>query len=162
MASAAEVNKIKRNIEQVFRACGLKRNQAQAQDILVRAILIARDYRARPYHCYSRKPKTRRAMGVGKPVGRKKDQLRRFYIFSAAQRAWSLLTSKKATLPRRYDPPTIFLQYLEDILTAEGFRRFIDNWQEYKSFYKACSKGMDYDMWLKSRKKCSHKYPQTQ
>jgi hypothetical protein len=94
-------------------------------------------------------------MGIGKPVGRKNDQLRRFYIFSAAQRAWSLLTHKKATMPWRYDPKTVFLLYLEGLLVTEGFCRLIDNWQEYKSFYKACSKGMDYDMWLKSRRKKS-------
>jgi len=152
MATAAEVNKLKRNIEIIFKTHGLKRNQAQAQDILVRAILIARDYGKRPYFCYPRKPKNRRAMGVGKPIGRKKDQLRRFYIFSAAQRAWSLLTSKKPTMPRRYDPPTIFLQYLESLLLSEGFLRFIDNWQEYKSFYRACSNGKDYEMWLKTRR----------
>ena len=153
MATAAQVNKIKSNIELVFKTHGLSRNQDQAKDILVRAILIARDYGARPYFCYSRKPKNRRAMGIGKPVGRKKDQLRRFYIFSAAQRAWSLLTPKKPTLPRRYDPPTAFLLYLEGLLVPEGFRRFIDNWQEYRSFYRACAKGMDYDQWLKSRQK---------
>jgi hypothetical protein len=152
MVTRAEVNKIKRNIESVFKAYGLKRNQDQAKDILLRAILIARDYGARPYYFYSRKPKSRRAMGIGKPVGRKQDQLRRFYIFSAAQRAWSLLTPKKPTLPYRYDPPTLFLQYLEGLLMPEGFRRFIDNWHEYKSFYRACSKGLDYNQWLKTRK----------
>ena len=152
MATKAEVDKIKRNIELVFKTYGLKHNQDQAKDILLRAILIARDYGARPYYCYSRKPKSRRAMGIGKPVGRKQDQLRRFYIFSAAQRAWSLLTPKKPTLPYRYDPPTLFLQYLEGLLMPEGFRRFIDNWHEYKSFYRACSKGLDYNQWLKTRK----------
>lgn len=153
MATRAEVKKIKGNIELVLKTYGLKRNRDQAKDILLRAILIARDYGARPYYCYSRKPKNRRAMGVGKPVGRKNDQLRRFYIFSAAQRAWTLLTPKKPTLPRRGDRPTLFLQYLEGLLLSEGFRRFIDNWQEYKSFYRACSLGLDYQQWLKSRKK---------
>jgi hypothetical protein len=152
MATRSEVDKIKRNIELVFKTYGLKHNQDQARDILVRAILIARDYGARPYYCYSRKPKNRRAMGVGKPIGRKQDQLRRFYIFSAAQRAWSILTPKKPTMPRRYDPPTVFLQYLEGLLMPEGFRRFIDNWQEYKSFYRACSKGLDYNLWHKNRR----------
>ena len=64
-------------------------------------------------------------------------------------------------MPRRNDSPTIFLQYVEGLLIAEGFRRFIDNWQEYKSFYRACAKGMDYDMWLKSRKKTPHNRSQT-
>ena len=138
MLTSNEKAVIKIRIQTVFKNCHFTRNTPRATKILVRAILIARDYRKRPYYHYLKKPKNRRKMSLGKPTGRKDEELLRFYIFSQAKYAWDILTSKKATMPARNERPTVFLQFLEGIFRPEGFARFSDNWQKYKSYLDTC------------------------
>jgi hypothetical protein len=144
---------IKLRIQKVLKDCKLTRNTQRATDILIRAIFIARDYRLRPYYHYLKKPKTRRAMSIGKPTGRKDQEALRFYVLFEAKRAWNELTTKKATMPARNALPTVFLRFLEGIFLAEGFSRFSDNWQEYKSYLDACEQGGDFFSWQELKRK---------
>lgn len=147
MSTSNEKAVVRLRIQKVLKDCKLTRNTQRATGILMRAIFIARDYRNRPYYHYLKKPITRRAMSVGKPTGRKDQEALRFYVLSQAKRAWNELTTKKATMPARNERPTVFLRFLEGIFLAEGFARFSDNWQKYKSYVKACEQGSDYFDW---------------
>ena len=153
---------VRLRIQKALKDCKLTRNTQRAMEILMRAIFIARDYQNRPYYHYLKKPKTRRAMSKGKPTGRKDQEALRFYVLYEAKRAWNVLTTKKATMPARNGLPTVFLRFLEGIFLAEGFTRFSDNWQTYKSYVTACEQGADYFEWQElqrkklQRKKCLH------
>ena len=92
-------------------------------------------------------------MSKGKPTGRKDQEALRFYVFYEAKRAWDVLTNKKATMPARNGLPTVFLRYLEGIFADEGFTRFSDNWQTYKSYVTACEQGSDYFEWQELQRK---------
>lgn len=132
------------HIQAVLKKGKLHQNGPQAMAILVRAILQARHYQAKPYYHFARKLKNRRSYGVGRATGRKDQRLLRWYVFAEAHRAWKLLTPKKPTMPRRHGLPTPFMRYLEDLLLPEHFVRLLDNWQEYKQFYRACQAGIPF------------------
>jgi len=155
VSTSKEKAVVRLRIQKVLKECKLTRNTQRATEILMRAIFIARDYRSRPYFHYAKKPKTRRAMSVGKPTGRKDQEALRFYVLYEAKRAWDVLTTKKATMPARNGLPTVFLRYLEGIFTDEGFARFSDNWQTYKSYVGACEEGSDYFDWQELQRKKS-------
>ena len=132
MSGLTQKQILENRIQAVLKKGKLHQNVQQASAILVRAIMQARQYRAKPYYHYACKLKNRRSYGVGKVTGRKDQRLLRWYVFAEAHRAWKLLTPKKPTMPRRHGLPTPFMRYLEGLLIPEHFARLLDNWQEYK------------------------------
>lgn len=119
-------------------------NSKIAEDILVAAIALIRDYRRFPTKAYPRTFEetkenlkvTRQNHGISRTAGRKNEELLRFLLFSALFRAWYLGFAVKPRINNKYGKTTPFVGFADPILQYVGIGKTIAHLEEYQSYRK--------------------------
>jgi len=129
------------NLRQFVRAAiksaRFPQNSKIAEDIVVEAIYLIRDYRKNPTKSYNKASKvTRQNHGTSRALGRKSEERLRFLLFSALFRAWYLGFGVKPKINNRYGKATPFVGFAEPILMHEGIGKTITHLEEYQSYRK--------------------------
>ena len=111
-------------------------NSQIAEDLLVRVIEEARDYRKTPHVSYDGKKLTRQSFGTARPKGRKDETLIRALVIAALFRAWLLGTGKSPRINNKGYRATAFVVFAEPIMVMAGIGKVEEHLEQYRSFRK--------------------------
>jgi hypothetical protein len=123
-------------VQKVIAGAKFQQNSKQAEDILVRAIENARDYRANPHASYKGKKVTRDSFGTDRPKGRKDETLIRAVVMSALFRSWLLGFGASPRINNKGYPASPFVIFAEPILRMAGIGKIEDHLEQYRSYRK--------------------------
>lgn len=134
-----------------------KGNHLMAADIIINALQIADDLRARPKIPYRGTRPTWQGMGRKVGAGRPDHELLRIYLFSALTRAWILGFGKLPKINQKRNPlDSPFVVFAKTILRHLGIQnKMVDYIDHYRSYKRALRRGVQYSQWQELRKSAS-------
>jgi hypothetical protein len=97
--------KIRASIDGAMRCATFTQNCLRCENILVEAILLARQYRLTPHYSYRGKKVTRQSFGTKRPNNRNQELIR-FYLLSKLWYCYFLGTGSKPEVNNRRNPDT--------------------------------------------------------
>ena len=116
------------------------------ENLLLEALMNARQYRAQPHHSYRGKKVTRLSFGAARPKDRDQEQIR-MHLLGMIWYAWSRGTQQKPIINNRRVPDTPFVIFVKAVWLWYGFGNVIKYLERYQSYRKATFAGKTFSQW---------------
>jgi hypothetical protein len=127
--------KMRKSIDQAMRAAKFTQHNLRCENLILEALMQARQYRSRPHHSYQGKKVTRLSFGTSRPNNRNQELIR-IYLLGMLWYCWVLGTNKKPKVNNRHNPDTPFVVFVKTLGAWFGLGNIVKNLERYQSYRK--------------------------
>jgi hypothetical protein len=142
--------RMRNDLDRAMRKAKFTHHALLCENLLVEALLNARQYRSQPHHSYHGKKVTRNSFGTLRPRDRAQELIR-LYLIGIIWRVWMRGTLHKPIVNNRRDPDTPFVLFVKDVTAWYGLGNVIKNLERYQSYRRASLAGNSFAKWRQSK-----------
>ena len=127
--------KIRASIDVAMRHAKFTRQCLRCENLILEALMEARQYRSTPHISYRGKKVTRQSFGTTRPNNRDQKKIR-LYLLGMLWYCWVLGTETKPKINNRGNPDTPFVTFVKTLSVWFGLGNVVKNLEHYQAYRK--------------------------